>query len=210
MGLIENKMVQEDCFLGTWEITRDYEAILKSLSLTEAEMATLLAFQNHNRKLEYLSVRALLNEMAGSKARIIYDETNKPFLQDGSFHISISHSYNLTSILLSRNKRVGIDLEYMSHRISKIADRFMHPDEKITTDPSKRRLHLYIHWCAKEALYKICDKNQLNFRKNLYIEPFDVSDHGYLKGRVLSENREEYFDLYYFLFEEYVIVYCCK
>ena len=210
MGLIQNKIVQQDCLLGTWEITRDFNRLLRCTTLSKEELLTLHGFKNYNRKLEYLSVRALLNEMAGEQARIIYDSTNKPYLQDGSHQISISHSHQLTSILLSKKKRTGIDLEYMSHRISKIADRFIHPDEKVTSDPKKKRSHLYIHWCAKEALYKICDKNLLNFRENLYIEPFEIADQGFLTGWVLTGNREESFDMYYYFMDNYIIVYCCK
>ena len=210
MGLIENKIIRKDCSLGTWEITRDFNTLLQRTFLTKEELQALHKFKNYNRKLEYLSVRALLNEMAGQQARIIYDSTNKPYLQDGSHQISISHSHQLTSILLSKKKRVGIDLEYMSHRISKIADRFIHPGEKITSDPGKKRSHLYIHWCAKEALYKICDKNLLNFRKNLYIEPFEVANRGSLKGWVLTSKREESYDMNYFFMDNYIIVYCCK
>jgi len=210
MGFIENKVVQEDCYLGTWHITRDLDTLLRQIYLTPEELQTLHGFNNMNRKLEYLSVRGLLNKMAGDQARIIYDTTNKPFVKDGSWFISISHSYQLTSILLSRKKRVGIDLEYMSHRISKIADRFIHREEVITEDPKMKKPHLYIHWCAKEALYKICDKNFLNFRENLFIEPFELANEGTLKGWVQTDNRNESYNLYYYFRDNYIIVYCCK
>jgi len=210
MGFIENKVVQEDCYLGTWQITRDLDTLLRQIYLTPEELQTLHGFKNMNRKLEYLSVRGLLNKMAGDQARIIYDTTNKPFVKDGSWFISISHSYQLTSILLSRKKRVGIDLEYMSHRISKIADKFIHREEVITEDPKMKKPHLYIHWCAKEALYKICDKNFLNFRENLFIEPFELANEGALKGWVQTENRNESYNMYYYFRDNYIIVYCCK
>ena len=51
------------------------------------------------------------------------------------FSISISHSNNLTAVLISKGKRVGIDLEFMSGKISKVADKFINNKESITTDP---------------------------------------------------------------------------
>ncbi len=210
MGLIANKEIQEDCFLGTWEIDEDYDTLLSMVNLESNEIKRLEGFLNYNRKLEFLSVRLLLQLMTNKDARIVYDSTKKPFLKDGSYHISISHSYNYTSILLSKTMNVGIDLEYMSHRISKIAHKFMHPDEVISENPDLKRYHLYIHWCAKEALYKICDKNMLNFKKNLIIKPFELQDKGNIKGIVLTGKKHEEFDMLYYKDNNYVVVLCCK
>jgi phosphopantetheinyl transferase len=57
-------------------------------------------FSSNSRKLEFLSVRALLSELIGKDAKIVYNKNNKPFLKDGSRFISISHSHKLTAILL--------------------------------------------------------------------------------------------------------------
>ncbi len=210
MGLITNKEIQEDCFLGTWEIEEDYETLLSMVNLESKEIERLEGFMNKNRKLEFLSVRVLLQLMINKNARIIYNSTRKPFLKDGSYQISISHSYKYTSILLSKAMNVGIDLEYMSHRISKIAHKFIHPDEVITENPDLIRYHMYIHWCAKEALYKICDKNMLNFKKNLIIKPFELQDQGIIKGIVHSGTKHEKFDMLYYKTNNYVVVLCCK
>ena len=116
----------------------------------------------------------LLSELIGKEAKIVYNKNNKPFLKDGSRFISISHSHKLTAILLSTNEKVGIDLEYMSSNIAAIAFKFLNRKEKVTKEHEERRYHLYIHWCAKEALYKICDKEGISIRKNITIEPFIV------------------------------------
>jgi 4'-phosphopantetheinyl transferase EntD len=105
---------------------------------------------------------------------------------------------------------VGIDLEQMTHRISRIAHYFIHPEEKITEDETKKRYHLYIHWCAKEALFKICDKNALNFRKHMFIEPFDPAVEGDIRGRVDNGKIQLTFDLHYRRMKDYVMVWCCK
>ena len=81
--------------------------------LDSEEKKRYKGFRSNSRKLEFLSVRALLSELIGKEARILYNKNNKPFLNDGSRFISISHSHKLTAILLSTNEKVGIDLEYM-------------------------------------------------------------------------------------------------
>ena len=194
------------CNLGTWEITEELDQLLGMVELDEDEYETIHSFGSHNRKLEYLSVRILLQEMTGRTNRIHYTDSKKPYLENNSFQISISHSHKLTSILTSQIKRVGIDIEFMSHRIENI----IHPREIITTDEENRRKHLYIHWCAKEALYKICDKGHLNFKYNLFIPPFEVSDQGQIRVIVHSKKMHEEFDLHFFTQNNYVFVMCCK
>ncbi len=97
-------------------------------------------FASTSRKLEFLSVRALLAELLGKDARIVYNKNNKPFLKDGSRFISISHSHKLTAILLSTNEKVGIDLEYMSSNIGAIAFKFINRREKITKESGKAEI----------------------------------------------------------------------
>lgn len=209
MGLIKHKVYDNQCTLGIWEITENYNYLLSKLSLTDEELSILERIGNQKRKLEWLSVRTLINILIGKDSRIVYNNKRKPFLPDNSYNISISHSNKLTSIVISREKKVGIDLEYMSHRISKVAHRFMHESEKITKDPEKLRYHLYIHWCAKEALYKICDK-RINDFKNLIIKPFEPRASGKIKGEIVNNTDIEEYDLQYFKIDNYVIVWCCK
>jgi 4'-phosphopantetheinyl transferase EntD len=210
MGVIRNEQVAEGCLLGMWEIKEDFNTLFAKVKLDKEELETLNSFKNYSRKVEWLSVRVLLNEITGKSSKILYNEERKPFLNDNSYNISISHSYRLTSVLLSKTKKVGIDLEYMSHRINKIAHKFINEDEKIISDQSLESLHLYVHWCAKEALYKICDKNNINFRSNLTIRPFLLESRGLITGIHHDEGIFDEYPLYYITQDNYVIVYCCK
>lgn len=193
-----------------WEIEEDYDTLFSSLRLDDDELERLESFKSNSRKLEWLSVRALIKDMLGRKSRIIYNAEKKPFLKGNSWNISISHSYNLTSIFVSKSKRVGIDLELMSHKISSISHKFINSQEVITDDPDLKRYHLYLHWCAKEAMYKICDKQDINFKENLTVFPFLPADEGTLKGRVLNSKGLEDFLLRYKKYKDYSIVWTCK
>ena len=142
MGLIVKEHVAGDCLLGIWEITEDFNTLYSRLRLDDEEEDKLRSFKSEGRKLEWLSVRNLINELTGRESKIIYNAERKPFIKGNSFSISISHSHHLTSILLSENRRVGIDLEYMSHKINKISFKFINEQEIITHDPGFERYHL--------------------------------------------------------------------
>ncbi len=210
MGLLIKQYIEDDCVLGIWEVKEDYDYLFSRLSLLPEEIKTLNSFQNHLRSIEWLSVRVLLKEIAGKSLSVYYNGNRKPFIRGNSYNVSISHSRDFTSVLLSKKRKVGIDLEYMSHRISNIESKFINENEVITRNKSRKKYHLYIHWCAKEALYKICNKQDINFRKNLTIEPFAPEEKGYITGWVNNKYMNEKFRLYYFTIKNYIIVWTIR
>jgi len=210
MGCISKHYLNEFTILGVWKIEEDLKTLVDSVVLDNDDKKKYKVFASTSRKLEFLSVRALLAELLGKDARIVYNKNNKPFLKDGSRFISISHSNKLTAILLSANEKVGIDLEHMSSNIGLIAFKFINRKEKISKDPENRRYHLYLHWCAKEALYKICDKEGISIKKNITIDPFEVSESGEIRGKVQTDKINDSFDLFYTRYDNYAIVWTKK
>ncbi len=210
MGLILREHFNEDVEFGIWEISEDYDTLRSKLVLDESDINTVEGFKNHQRKLEWLSVRTLLKTMLGKDSKIVYGPERKPYLHNNEFNISISHSKNFTAILLSKKKRVGLDLEFMSKKILRIADKFLRPEELENIEKDQELYHLYLHWCAKEALYKICDKVDINFVTNLNIEKFRPKEKGIITGAVNNSYMNEKFSLNYFTLKNYSIVWCYK
>jgi 4'-phosphopantetheinyl transferase len=210
MGCLTKHYLNEFSTLGVWKIEEDLPALLKEVFLGPEDLKKYNNFRSTSRKLEFLSVRALLAELLGPEAKIVYNKNNKPFLKDGSHFISISHSYKLTAILLSTKEKVGIDLEYMSSNISTLAFKFLNRNEKITKERNDRKYHLYLHWCAKEALYKICDKEGISVRNNITIKPFELKESGEIKGKVHTSKINETFELFYTRYDNYSIVWTKK
>ena len=210
MGIFLKTEILPDCHLGVWEITEDFDTLYEMVSLSKVEKAKVSSFRNENRKREWLSVRALIQSMAGKDAKIVYNADNKPFLRNSDYRISISHSRDLTAILIGKDIKVGIDLEYMSGNIDRIHEKFINEQERITGDPEMKKFHLYLHWCAKEALFKIIDKQDINFRTALTIKPFEPDDHGFLRGYVVNGSRTDDYELEYLHHENYALVWCCK
>ena len=210
MGLILKKHVKEDCLLGLWKITEDYNTIFSCVDLNNTEINTLTSYKNQNRKLEFLSVRTLLSHLVDEKIKIFYNHNGKPFFYNHLYNISVSHSMKLTSVLISKTMKVGVDLEFMSDRIYKISHKFIHNKEQITENANRKINHLYIHWCAKEAIYKLLDRKNLNFSREIFIKPFTLRSKGKIEGIVETGKIHEKLELNYFQLDNYIVVWCYK
>jgi 4'-phosphopantetheinyl transferase len=210
MPLIFKEKFENDCLLGIWEIRETLDELYNQVHLFPEEKERMLAFGSDMRKIEFLSVRLLLKTLNNTCGPIVYNQQRKPYLPNSDFRLSISHSRNLTAIMISKTRKIGIDLEFMSHTISRVQHKFINSDEYITNDENKRSYHLYIHWCAKEALYKLCDKQDISFKKNLTIEKFEPQEYGVIYGWVDNIYWHDKFELRYFTINNYVAVYCTK
>ncbi len=210
MSCITKHYLNRETIIGVWKIEEDLETLLGMVDMSVEDRRRYSAYRSTSRKTEFLSVRALLAEMLDRDARIVYNKNNKPFIKDGSHFISITHSNKLTAILISKDEKVGIDLEYMRLNINAFASKFLNKKEKITRKWADRTYHLYIHWCAKEAIYKICDKEGINIVRDITIEPFTVKESGEIKGTVENERISDRFTLYYSRYDNYTIVWTKK
>jgi len=71
MGIILEKKLKDGSKLGMWEITEDIHVLLNQVKLSDTELERFDGFFSHARKLEFLSVRALLAKMINPDAKII-------------------------------------------------------------------------------------------------------------------------------------------
>ncbi len=210
MSLIIKKIIDNETLLGIWEITEDFDTLFSLANLDNDDINTLQTFRNAKRKLEWLSIRVLLKKLITNSNKIIYSSTGKPFLLDKSYKIGISHSKNLSSIIISKQKDVSIDIEFMSEKIKNIKHRFLCTNELQKIDTDNEIFHLYLHWCAKETLFKICNKQNIDFANNLFIEPFTPKAKGIFYGKYYNNTITEEFTLNYFTIKNYSIVFCYK
>ncbi len=211
MGIIIDNKINNDCRLGVWEIVEDYDYILSQLNLKEEDLQKVGSFKSPMRKLEWLSVRLLLKTMLQRDMHIHYNGNRKPFLTDRSHNISISHSEQYTSVLLCKSGHsAGIDIEKMKPKIEYIAPKFLKQVEINNIYENQKIYHLYLHWCAKEALYKLFDKKNISFKDNITIEPFIPQDQGMIYGNVHNEEIKTRIELNYFHLDNYSFVWCYK
>lgn len=139
--LIQLKTLSPDLLLGLWQF--------------EIPSPRTMTIKEIERQAEH----DLLTAMLGRKVQLEHDANGKPLL-DG-YHISISHSKTFLAILLSEQHEVGVDIEYQSPRILKIASRFLREDEPYHEDVAKS----LCAWCVKEALYKLQSASRLTYQE---------------------------------------------
>lgn len=194
--------------IGLWKITESPEGLQDQICLTKEEEQTFKTLVNENRQKHWLSYRALLSKMLGrERLDILYDNYGKPYLADKSHHISVSHAGDYAAAIYSPVFRVGIDIEKITKRIEKIRDRFMNEHEISNLKKGYDLSELYLYWSAKEALYKLYGKRNLDFRHQITCQQLKPAVKGSFKGTLSLSGKEYLFTFYYRIIENYSLVY---
>lgn len=161
-------------------IEENMEKLIPQLDNFDAYKDEFSLLTNEKRKKEFLAVRILANIITDSHVVIHYDEHRKPFLQDYSYHISITHSKNYAAIMIHPDHPVGIDLEERTERVKNIYERFLNDNEQWFIKREDNTNKMEIAWSAKETLFKIIGNNARNFAETLEILPFSLNASGTL------------------------------
>lgn len=193
--------------IGVWHITETVECLMDSAGLGTGENEHYSKFRPELRKKHWLSYRLLLNTLLGKKYEVLYDKHGKPFLKGNISYISVSHSGDYSAVIINKKIPVGIDIEKITPRIEKVYDKFM-SGEEINGIPAEGRMeYMYVYWCAKEALYKMHGKGNLDFCKDMVIEPFTYKSIGNLNATLISEQIAGQHLLFYEKMGDYMLVY---
>jgi len=158
-----------------WKITEPLEQLFQEVSLNPKCQSRIQGMKSELHQRGFLSVRKLLNEAGYTDFDLYYDEFGKPHLQDGK-HISITHSYQFSSIIIS-DGIVGIDIELQREKIIRIADKFCdsefeYLDREKTAEYIKK---LTVIWGAKEAIFKIRNEKGISFKDHIAVDEFDLN-----------------------------------
>ncbi len=125
------------------------------LCLTRMELPSATVRQSD---IENAAVGEMLCDILGTEPHVDHNADGKPIIE--GHEISISHTRGFAAVMVAKGHRVGVDVEYDSPRVGKIASRFLRPDEKAPT----LRLQL-LHWCAKEAVFKLFSEHNLTYQQ---------------------------------------------
>ena len=155
------------------EIREPVDQLMAMLEKKDLYLPYLKQISSESRKKEWLTVRILLKEMLGEEKKILYTPTGKPYLSDNSYQISISHTKGFVAVALHPKMKIGIDIEHISPRIHKIRSRFMSKKEESNLDKTHKEAHLLLHWSAKESMFKILEKEDVDFKTCLHVNPFN-------------------------------------
>lgn len=95
-------------------------------------------------------------------------DTRKPYLPDERYHFSISHCGDYAAAIVSKNKRVGVDVELVTDKVQKIVDKFLSKEEFFIPTPDSRLLTL--QWSAKESVFKWFGDGTVDFKKDIHLK----------------------------------------
>jgi len=190
-----------------WKITESYEQLFSEIQLNEKSLLRLNAMKSEMHQRAFLSVRKLLQQTGYSDFDLYYDQFGKPHLHDGK-HISISHSHEFSTIIIS-DQKAGIDIEMQREKIIRIADKFVNNRDSLrlgdtnTQDYIKK---LTVKWGAKEAIFKIRNEPGISFKDHIWVNSFEIRDKK-TTAILEMENIKQQFSIYFEEFEGFTLVY---
>ena len=205
MKFIRNKILSNGSRLVIARLDMDITNHVWDIKLNPEELNKYRAITNQKRKCEFLSIRKSIQTLYDENEFIAYSYHGKPNLALSGHKISISHSKGLLGILIHPKVEVGIDLQHESPKIIKIKSRFMSIDELTASNGDEWQLLTY--WCAKEAMYKYYSKGNVEFSKNLFMDPFELKQSGKLHGKIHMPDMHTDLPLGYEIIEETMVVY---
>jgi 4'-phosphopantetheinyl transferase len=207
MAVVFSKNISEQSIITLWKIEEDVNFFLKYLHIKEKDLATCSNATHPIKQLEWLASRTCVKYTVELLERnyqgIEKDEHNNPYLSEIQGFVSLSHTSNYAVAIVSLEEEVGIDIEKISDKLSRVAHKFLSEPERLHAGNDLFKMCVY--WCAKESLYKWYGKKNLSFKENIHIEPFEgeptiVTGEIFIDGVLKTEHQLEVFYV-----EDYVI-----
>ncbi len=210
MPLIDQILISENNLIAIWHITESTEDLKLQLTeqYSEAEKETRI---NGANAMHWLASRCLIQEVfRGNKLRLEKDNNNHPtlYVNNVKWHISITHAADKAGIYISKNKQIGIDLELVDARILRVSPKFMNEKELEFAGNPNQVAEMTLIWSAKESLYKLYNKKELDFKNHLVIEPFNsVQTEKFFIGNILKDYIHRKQKIHFKFYEQVVLTY---
>lgn len=209
MALYKTITVNKYTKVLIWKIEESFEKLNEAVALTNHCRERLNGMRSEIHQRGFLSVRHLLAELGYTDFDLYYDENGKPHLKDGK-HISITHSFNFSAIIVSDITPVGIDIEKQRDKILRIAHKFT-PLQEYKTIANHEALvrKVTIVWGGKESIYKVFAEKGLSFLKHIDINDFSM-DASKTTGNVYYGKETATYSLDFLEFEGFTCVYALE
>lgn len=156
--------------IGVWHIAESESFFLEKVSLPAQHIA------HPHKRLQHLAGRFLLHELYPGFPYDLIEiaDTRKPFLPNEDYHFSISHCGEYAAVIISKEKRVGVDIEMPSEKILRVQHKFLSEGEarffendKYMADAKAKMGDLTLLWSCKEAVFKWYGDGGVDFKKHI-------------------------------------------
>jgi 4'-phosphopantetheinyl transferase len=173
MPLILKKIGTKKEIIGLWEITETENFFLEKLNLNVNENAEFSRIHSPARRLEWLAGRWVLHQVSGKKHRFFVEKTSagKPFwTAENAAFFSLSHSAGKFAAAIVSEKPCGIDFQFFTEKMHRIAPKFLNEKELFFADDLD---FLHFVWGAKESIFKAFGRGEVDFKRHLFVEKKD-------------------------------------
>jgi 4'-phosphopantetheinyl transferase EntD len=101
--------------------------------------------------------------------------------------------------------KTAIDIELVSHKLLKLASKFLSDEEQEFCQTDLEKLTLL--WCAKETLYKIYPGRGLHFRENLFVRAFPYQKEGLMSAEIDLGSQKWVYQMHYMIRDGYALTF---
>lgn len=207
MGLYLKKKLKGGAVIGVWQVTETEEELTRLSATPSDEMEEISFIKSESLRKQRLAVRALLNTLFDEKVYLSHHDNGKPYLENNPTNISISHTDKFVAVILHEDQDCGIDVESLDRDFSAVEKKALSEDEIEDLEDEKRNEQLAIYWCAKEAIFKLLSRYNVDFAEQIEVERFRPRGEGELEATFIDKNEdEEEFELEYITFDRHVLV----
>ena len=193
--------------LGVWQITESEKELRELASVPSDELEEISYIKSESLRKQKLAVRTLLDSMFEEKVYLNHHDNGKPYIENSSINISITHTDKYVAVIVNDTEEVGIDCESLDRDFSAVEKKALSEDEIDDLNEDLRNEQLAIYWCAKEAVYKKMSQYNVDFAEQIEIENFRLHGEGELEATFTQKDGfEEEIRLQYMTFDRHVLV----
>ncbi len=198
MPFIHTIQINADTKVGIWKISEPESYFLKYVSQQKA-------VTHPHKRLQHLAGRRLLKmlEPGFPVDGVQLNHCGKPYVPGAALQFSISHSEDYAAVILSRSKKVGIDVEKIAPKLRRVASKFLAKEELAFA--GNDLVALALCWSAKEAVYKWYGNKGVLFKKHIHLQPFQPEKAGVIQC-VFTKEEAVVLHLHYRVGKEFVLV----
>ena len=170
MPIFFQHSISETTRLGIWKIEEN-EPFFKGNVPLHRDVT------HPHKRLQHLAGRFLLQFLFADFPYHLIQvaDTRKPYLPGEEYHFSISHCGDYAAAIVSKNSRVGVDIEIPVDKIERIRDKFLSPEEQallLNGDLNQ----LTVLWSAKEAVFKWYGAGKVDFKAHMQLKGQNVAE----------------------------------
>ena len=138
--------------------------------ITASDVASASRFQNDRRRREHLAWRRVVRNELGRGVVIEYNEVGAPVVDIPNTYISVAHGGERVAVTIA-DEPVGVDIESLDRNYERVKSRFMSPAEEALSEMEEWPAMV---WTAKEAIYKLYGRREVDLTEDIRITAFDA------------------------------------